>query len=761
MLARIEEIQGIGLLYQANGKPYTCKRATLIYADNGRGKSTLATILRSASSGNTSAIINSKTVDGALPPKVLLQVESGHKVTFENGAWSEKRPEFLVFDSEFIGRNVYSGGVVSTEQRKNLLAFALGEGAVAARTAEEAATVDSKAAVEKVKGITDQLAVYHQGITLAQFEQLPQVSDIDLKVTELQKRLSAASNAAAIQAKPIPKLINEPSFDIDGFFKVLALSLRDVHQGAEQLVKAHVSKLRGVGAESWLNQGLRFRTDHFCPFCDQDISDNQLISAYQTHFNTIYVELKNKVAALDNLISTETAPSIIDNFSKGVGVPAAQAMTWIEWVPIPAISFDASTAREALTAFRNLINDLNHRKQGAPTESLGDSKDAAIAAELWDKFLVSFRNTNAAIKIAEELISGYKAQLTSDDPALLIHKINQLQTSKRRQDPSVISLLTQLGIARTTEKAAEKAKKAARESLDGLMETTLNKYQTSINIHLKNFGASFRIKGMTANFKGSAPRSEYGLLLRGRDVALDGGSPPFATALSEGDKRTLAFAFFIASTLEEPKLTDRSIVIDDPMCSLDRNRKHHTISVLKKIHAKASQLIVLAHDPYFLHDLRDALHKEDNAVSIAMFQIAAAPNDYSNFDSLDLDKECESPYSKHHRLLNEFVDGKGGDSMSVAKAIRPMLEGHLHRRYPGLLPRNLMFGNLVALIRDALPPSPLCHAKNLIDELTEINDYAGQFHHDSKLGAEATVVNASELRAFVHRALGVVHKGAP
>jgi wobble nucleotide-excising tRNase len=761
MLVRIEEIQGVGLLHQAIGKPYACKKATLIYADNGRGKSTLATIFRSAAIRDNSAITAWKTVDGTLPPKVVLQVGSGHKVTFENGTWSEQRPEFLVFDSDFIGRNVYSGGTVSTEQRKNLLTFALGEGAVTARKAEETATADSKAATEKVKNITNQLSGHHQGLSLAQFEHLPQVAEIDLKVTELQNRLAAASNVAAIQAKPIPQVINEPSFNIDGFFGGLAISLDHVHEGAEMLVKEHISKLGGGGAESWLNQGLRFSTGPACPYCDQDISDNQLISAYRTHFNTVYVELKNKVATLNDLITTGTAPSIIDDFIKSVGVSAAQAIAWSEQVPTLAISFDASTAKKALTSFRDFVSDLNRKKQVAPTESLGGPEDKAIVAELWDKVLIPFRSTNATIKTAAGLISNYRAQLTGDSPALLNQKMNQLQATKHRYDPTVVSLLAQLGTAQTNEKAAEKAKNLARKSLDGLMEATLNKYQTSINTHLNNFGASFRIEGMSANFKGSAPRSEYGLLLRGKDVALDSGSPPFATALSEGDKRTLAFAFFVASTLGDSKLPDRTVVIDDPICSLDRNRRQHTRTVLNKIHATAAQLIVLAHDPYFLRDLRDALHKEDNTTPIAMLKLAVATNNYTDFASLDIDKECESAYSKHHRLLNEYVSGNGGDPMLVANAIRPMLEGYLHRRFPWLLPKDLMFGGVVSLIRDASPTSPLNHAKNLVDELTEINDYAGRFHHDRTTGEDAAAIDTTELGTFAERALNVIHKGAP
>ena len=99
--------------------------------------------------------------------------------------------------------------------------------------------------------------------------------------------------------------------------------------------------------------------------------------------------------------------------------------------------------------------------------------------------------------------------------------------------------------------------------------------------------------------------------------------------------------------------------------------------------------------------------------------------------------------------------------MSVAKAIRPMLEGYLHRRFPGLLAKDLMFGQVVVHIRDAIVPSPLAYAKNLVDELNEINDYAGQFHHDTNPDPDAVVVTAAELKTFVNRALAVVHKGAP
>jgi hypothetical protein len=72
-----------------------------------------------------------------------------------------------------------------------------------------------------------------------------------------------------------------------------------------------------------------------------------------------------------------------------------------------------------------------------------------------------------------------------------------------------------------------------------------------------------------------------------------------------------------------------------------------------------------------------------------------------------------------------------------------------------------MFGGVVIHIRDTVTPSPLCHAANLVDELTEINDYVGQFHHDTNPDADVATISVPELKTFVDRALCVVHKGAP
>jgi wobble nucleotide-excising tRNase len=510
-----------------------------------------------------------------------------------------------------------------------------------------------------------------------------------------------------------------------------------------------------------LSQGQQLGDGSACPYCNQDVSANELVLAYQTHFNVAYSELKNKIQNLQNSVSTGTAQTIIATLAKDIELARTQATAWAEQVPTQTISFDVEATQAALTAFREMVLDLTQRKFAAPADSIGSREEKDEALALWDCVLVPIRTANTAIKAAEERISAYKNQLSNDNVLQLQQQLLVLQAIKSRYEPLVIDLFVKLVSARQTGQQAETAKQAARTTLDNLMTTTLAKYQSSINTILRNFGASFSIKGFSANYRGNAPRSEYGISLRGKDIALEGGPPSFSTALSEGDKRTLAFAFFIASTLEDSKLNTRIVVVDDPMSSLDANRKHHTRTVLKKIHAKAQQLIVFAHDPYFLRDLRDALHKDDPAATIAKFQLVATQNSYTTFAALDIDKECESAYVRNHRILTEYAAGNGGDAKTVADAIRPMLEGYLHRRFPGLLPKDAMFGPIVTLIRDSVQPSPLCYAKNLVDELNQINDYAGGFHHDANAGSGTSAVTATELKTYVDRALCVVHKGAP
>jgi wobble nucleotide-excising tRNase len=139
--------------------------------------------------------------------------------------------------------------------------------------------------------------------------------------------------------------------------------------------------------------------------------------------------------------------------------------------------------------------------------------------------------------------------------------------------------------------------------------------------------------------------------------------------------------------------------------------------------------------------------------------IKRVQNGYSAFGECDIDDMCSSDYYRHHRLVADFVDGKPtANTRDVAKAIRPLLEGYYHRRFPRRIPRKLMFGQIIALAAQAQAGDPLAYLQPLLNEMGEVNDYAGQFHHDTNPGFETAPVVDAELLTFARRALTLIYQ---
>ncbi|MEW7850084.1 AAA family ATPase [Massilia aurea] len=760
MLERIQRVQGIGLLHDVNAKPHQLQKATLIYADNGRGKSTLAAILRSASTGLPEPIEERRTVDGTLPPSVLLDFSNGVKAEYATKKWTKACPEVLIFDGGFIEENVCSGGAVGPGHRKNLLQFALGAAAVDARKKEEHATAETVKATEACRQVTAQLAGYHGSLALSAFEKLVLPADADAQIAALQKRLAVATGAAEVLKRPIPREIELPRFDSNALFGILQTTLEDIQNDAELLVRNHIASVPILGIEGWISSGQIFDDGRNCPYCAQNTTGLGLLHAYKTHFNTAYSSLKSKVAQLNRGLEVRLGPQIIATFIDRLDTVVAQRETWVQDIDLVLPEFDKATAEDLLTALNHLLTKLIQAKEVDPTSKVGEAGDIFQTEQLWAALVCLMESTNEQIRRCGSAIELFKKGLAQEQPASVQVKINTLIAAKRRAEPVVVALLTSLKASKVTEATCQAAKKKAREELDAIMSTTLGVYEKSINVLLQKFGATFRIEKMDANFRGGAPRTDYGIKMRGKSVVLDGGVPRFATALSDGDKRTLAFAFFVASSAADPKIQSRIIVIDDPMCSLDANRKHHTKTVLRSLHAKADQLILLAHDPFFIRDLRDELLSKDGQSQVQILQLCHAENGYTKISKFDVSQACESKYYRNHRMLKEFCSGTRQEERNVAMALRPFLEGYIHRRFPLLVPEEVMFGSAIGIIKAAQSPSPLAFAHALVDELSELNAYASQFHHDTNQGnADGVPVIAEELRAHCERALHLAYSG--
>jgi len=127
MLRKIISIKNVGrfLSYGAAGD-VELKRHNLVFAENGRGKTTLCAILRSLQTGDATHVRGRTTLGtgGAAEIKILVD---GGTAAFSNGAWSTTVPNIAIFDSTFVSENVYSGDSVHLDHKRNLYRVIVGK----------------------------------------------------------------------------------------------------------------------------------------------------------------------------------------------------------------------------------------------------------------------------------------------------------------------------------------------------------------------------------------------------------------------------------------------------------------------------------------------------------------------------------------------------------------------------------------------------------------------------------------------------------
>ena len=109
-------------------------KLALIYAENGRGKTTLATILRSLATNKPNLVSERRRLGSQHPPQLVLTV-GGAAARFDAGAWMAPQLQIAVFDDAFVAENVCLGIEVIPANRANLHELILGSQGVALNAA--------------------------------------------------------------------------------------------------------------------------------------------------------------------------------------------------------------------------------------------------------------------------------------------------------------------------------------------------------------------------------------------------------------------------------------------------------------------------------------------------------------------------------------------------------------------------------------------------------------------------------------------------
>jgi wobble nucleotide-excising tRNase len=234
-------------------------------------------------------------------------------------------------------------------------------------------------------------------------------------------------------------------------------------------------------------------------------------------------------------------------------------------------------------------------------------------------------------------------------------------------------------------------------------------------------------------------------------------APCFKTCLSSGDKSALAFAFFLARLNADPDLRNKIVVFDDPITSLDANRRSRTCQDIASLMPRTAQLIVMSHDAYFLREVWELTAAEDTKTLC----IAREGRHDSRIAEWNIETETSGEYYQNYYRLEEYLEGRfTGDLRDVARCIRPLLEANLRLRFPGVFPKTGWLGTFLEMIRDAPPTSPLRSLQPCLSELSEINNYSKDFHHDrNPTGASTHPITDGELKPFVDQTILMIGSG--
>src|SRR5579883_134785 len=756
MLQRVISIRNVGRFqsYSAAGD-VTFRRYTLIFAENGRGKTTLCAILRSLSGNASAYILGRRTLGVAESPEVQILVGGGN-ATFRNGAWSAAFPDMAIFDGTYVSENVFAGDVVDTEHRRNLYRVIIGAAGVALAARLNELDNQIKAKNTEIRDNRTRIQRYvPPSMTVDAFVALPEDPAVDAKIAAKEQELQAAQRAAQLQQRPGLGAAVVPVFPA-AFATVLARTLENVGADAERRVGEHIATHRmQARGEAWLTEGMQYVEGESCPFCGQDLAGVDLIRAYRDFFNREYHALRDEVVGLSRQVDTALSDRVAAGIEQTVVQNAAAVEFWREYCALtPPVLPEADRAGAIIAALREAAQALIQRKAASPVEAVPPDDRFTGALSGFETLRTSIAAYNNAVAAANAVIQARKRETQTASVPDIENALAMLRAQKARHTYEVQALCAADVRLQAEKNALDNEKAQAREQLDAHTQQVIAQYGNSINRYLERINAGFRITAPTHNYRGGTPSTSYQILINQSAVDLGDAATPmdrpsFRNTLSAGDRSTLALAFFLAQLEHDPDRARKVVVFDDPFSSLDSFRRNHTVYQIYRCGEMCAQVVLLSHEPSFLKLLWDRVQPADRKA----LELARSGEENTTIVEWDIEKAVQARYRADIEALHRFFSDGEGKPREVIQKLRPVLEGYCRTLYPTQFANADTLGVIVGKIRAAGAGHPL---RPIADDLDEVNIYCRRYHHAENPNAATEPVDDAELKGYVRRTLKLV-----
>jgi len=765
MIRKINSLISVGKYrnFTATG-PVDLKKLTIIFGDNGSGKTTLTSILRSLSTNNNQLIKSRKSTNTGTPQSCqIIERISGndtHHTFHHTNGWNSNMPNIEIFDIHFVNENIYSGFEFNEEHKKHLHQFVIGaQGVVLKQQIEQNKNDKSNSRISQQQ-FKDQVisAVGFQltSTNFAQFVAIPQShsQNIDSQIAQAQIKLNNASSQAIINTLAIPINLNSFStiYDFNTLKTDLQTTAESIQSEALNLVfSTHCSELRDNeldSPESWVKNGFNYTlrqksqkdngeiANLSCPYCKQELNETlEIISSYTQKFNEQFRLLSARTN--DHLTKLENLNFVLhkQEIQQTIQSNTTNITAWLTHLPAntntPQINLDEIYAQ--INAFKlSLITDIKQALQD-PTQLV--STENAIELErmvgLLNKAISEY---NQEIGVFAGLIQSFKQGIPS--VALATTEIENLNRIKKRFEPQITTLLGQLA----TEKSNLTALTQNYTQLIQQQETTANAffstYCTRINYYLTTvFKTEFKIDdvvNVAPQGRGNQSKIGYTLTFDNQPISFQTGQQySVKQCLSEGDKSTIALAFFLAKLDVDTNTPNKILVFDDPLSSLDTKRRGYTIRVIRNYITQMKQVIVLSHVEHFLHEIQKDIATADKSTLRIEENFVTKE---SKIKECDLEELVKNKYFKDIESLENFRTNPDISLKdSVLGWLRNVLESHLgFKFYKELRSMNghKMFGRIIThLESNNVVFKEDADRTNIIANLKLINAMSWKVHH--------------------------------
>lgn len=733
---------------------------TLIYAENGRGKTTLSAILRSLGTGDPVPISERRRLAAQHQPHAILTCTGAPpNAIFQNGAWNRTLPEVLVFDDVFVDQNVYSGLVVGSDHRQNLHELILGSQGVTLNQQLQTLIARIEQHNADLRRLGSQIPAAERGaLSVDEFCALPAIANIDQEIKAAEQNLAASRQQDPIRNTPDLPLLDLPEFNLAALEVVLSSELADLDAAAAASVQSHLQSI-GAKAEPWVSDGMARQNTvsdagrNACVFCAQDLSGSPVFSHYRAFFGKGYREHQQSIQAAASHFNQTHSPSAALQFERSFRSLTEGRDFWSAFGEIPHFNLDTVAVTAEWTAVRGQIAALLAQKLATPLDAVSIPQETRAAVDAFTMRQREISALNSQVSAANQAIAAIKQQAATANTATIVVGISRLNATKARHAPATNALCQSYLSEKQAKAATEQQRDQARQALELYRNQVFPSYETAINRYLRRFNANYHLERVQAVNTRGGPACTYNVVVNNTPVPVAGGSPQpgdhsFRNVLSAGDRNTLAIAFFLASIDLDPNPATKVAVIDDPVSSLDEHRSLTTVQEVRRLLTQVAQVVLLSHSKPFLCRTWESI----TAAQKVALQVVRHSSS-SIVTTWDVNADSETENDRRHEILREYLATGGQNEREVAAAIRPCLEAFFRVAYPEHFPAGQLLGRFRGICDQRVGTSQQILSQTDIDELRNLVDYGNLFHHDTNPSWATETINSNQLEGFVRRTL--------